>query len=850
VVDTVQIVVDGQTFEVPAGANLVDAAKWYAGTDIPIFCYHPKMEPVGMCRMCLVDIGYESRDRASGEPVLNPDGTPEIRWGRTLQTACTQYTGAGMHVRTMSQEVKIAREHVLEFLLTSHPLDCPICDKGGECPLQNLTMDHGPGTSRMYYEDKIRLDKHVPLGDLIFLDRERCIQCGRCVRFQAELVGDDVLAFHERGRRLQIITESEPHGFDTYFSGNTTDICPVGALTTADFRFSARPWELKNVPSISPWDAAGENTVLSTRLDRESGGKVVIKRVLPRQNESVNELWISDKTRFGHHFTRSEDRLAQPMHRLGNRLVETTWDYIVDDIAKLIGDAGGDVAAIAGSGASNEDLWVLRRLIEQAGGKRLGAWPPTHAGQEMVATVGIPTGGNLGALGKGDAVLVIASDLEEEVPIWRLRLKLAQDRGAYLVVAHHRHTRMEDFATDPVRNDRVLQGDAIRYEAGQAVGLLAGLKDSHPEIYQRLADAGNLVVVAGAEGLTSEGSAALMRAAANLLIRTKHAGEGHSGLLGTFPGPNAMGLHYLGYSIADTRKIAAKPPKVLLVLQAELLDDDPTAQPWLEGVDTIVSLGLWRDRLAELADYVLPIQSFAERDGTWINGERRVQRFYAAQSAIGDAAPGWRAIERLATELNGARGAGSANAIMREISRFWDGPVEITYAALAKVERQFPDIDSADMYYGGTVHVNTGGLGIQLPCRAESEKLRAGKVASAELPTPGKDEVLLVPATRLYDRSLAFRPTLLVRPRVMAPYAQISAADAKRLRVADGDVIALTYVGGEVRVRAVIDGDLTAGVVVVPRYLTDTPVPLEPSTGQIRKVAEAQAAPVPVSTPE
>ncbi|PJF22024.1 MAG: NADH dehydrogenase (quinone) subunit G, partial [Phototrophicales bacterium] len=260
--DKVKIIIDDIEYEVPAGSNLVDMAKWYADNDIPVFCYHPKMEPVGMCRMCLVEQGSIVKDRETGEVVLDENGNPQVRWFPKLQTACTQIVHDGMVIRTNTEAVKAARENVVEFLLTSHPLDCPICDKGGECPLQNLTMAHGPGTSRMNYDDKMHLDKHVPLGDLIFLDEERCIQCARCIRFQDEIVGDDVLAFHERGRKLQIITNSDP-GFDTYFSGNTTDICPVGALTTADFRFGARPWELTEVPSICPHDAAGSNISLS-----------------------------------------------------------------------------------------------------------------------------------------------------------------------------------------------------------------------------------------------------------------------------------------------------------------------------------------------------------------------------------------------------------------------------------------------------------------------------------------------------------------------------------------------------------------------------------------------------------
>ena len=321
------------------------------------------------------------------------------------------------------------------------------------------------------------------------------------------MVGDDVLAFHERGRRLQIITNSDP-GFDTYFSGNTTDICPVGALTTTDFRFGARPWELNEVPSISPWDAAGENISLSMRLDRDFGGKAQIKRVMPRQNERVNEIWISDKTRFGHHFTRSEDRLTQPLMKpaalCGSPIGRRCDARVSNEIAEE--GADGDVAAIAGSSMTNEDLWELRKLVEGLGGSRLGAWMPTHGGAEIVAEVGVGFGTNLGQLGRGDAILVIATDLEEEVPMWRLRLKQAQDRGAYLVIANARHTRLEDFAIQGARNDKVVEGDAIRYGAGEAVAVMQDLSAGQPEIAERLSKAENLVIVTGAEGLTLAGS--------------------------------------------------------------------------------------------------------------------------------------------------------------------------------------------------------------------------------------------------------------------------------------------------------------------------------------------------------
>jgi len=234
----VALIINEQPVTVPEGTLIVNAAK-RIGIDIPVFCYHPKMEPVGMCRQCLVEVGRPMIDRATHQPIME-NGRAKIQFGAKLETACTTPVSEGMVVLTASDKAKAGQNDNLEFLLTSHPLDCPVCDKGGECPLQNLTMAYGPDKSRYLYNDKMHLAKAVPLGELIYLDRERCIQCARCIRFQENIAGEAVISFFQRGRALEIITDSDP-GFDSVFSGNTTDICPVGALTTADFRFGARP---------------------------------------------------------------------------------------------------------------------------------------------------------------------------------------------------------------------------------------------------------------------------------------------------------------------------------------------------------------------------------------------------------------------------------------------------------------------------------------------------------------------------------------------------------------------------------------------------------------------------------
>ena len=425
----------------------MDAAK-QAGIDIPVFCYHPKLKPAGMCRMCLVEVGRPAIDRATGQPLLQADGKPQVQFGLKLETACTTPVSQGMIVLTTTNKVKAARKDILEFLLTSHPLDCPVCDKGGECPLQNLTLLHGPGESRFLFDEKKHLAKHVPLGELIYLDRERCIQCGRCVRFQSEVADDPVIGFSNRGRSFEIVSYSDP-GFDSYFSGNTTDICPVGALTTADFRFGARPWELNAAASLCPHCPVGCNLTFNVRREAASGGQVVIKRVMPRQNEAVNEIWICDKGRFAYHYTESKERLTTPLIRKNGELTPASWDEALELVADRFRSAGENLLVLAGGRLPNEDLFNLRRLADGAHGT---AALYTHmAGGELTTQLGATAGMDFGQMGKGTAILVVASNLHEEAPIWYLRVKQAAERGATLIVANARPTRLDRYAAHTIR---------------------------------------------------------------------------------------------------------------------------------------------------------------------------------------------------------------------------------------------------------------------------------------------------------------------------------------------------------------------------------------------------------------
>ena len=816
--ELVRLTVDGVEVSVPKGTMIVDAAK-KAGIDIPVFCYHPKLKPAGMCRMCLVEVGRPTLDRTTGKPLLDEHGAPQVTLNPKLETACTTAVGDGFVVKAMSRKAIEGREQIVEFLLTSHPLDCPVCDKGGECPLQNLTMGHGPGESRFVLDEKIRLDKHVPLGDLIFLDRERCIQCGRCVRFQEEIVDDPVIGFYDRGRRLEIVTFSDP-GFDSYFSGNTTDICPVGALTTADFRFGARPWELNSSASICPHCPVGCNLTLNTRRDVRSGGREVIKRVMPRQNESVNEIWVCDKGRFGHHFATSPQRLVRPLIRKDGRLVETTWDEALDRASDGLRKVGDRLLGLAGGRASNEDLFLFRKLADGLGGR--AALFEDMGGGDIVRRFGAGQGADLKKLGAGDAVLVFASDLHEEAPIWWLRVKQAADHGASVVVVNARSTRLEAHATHIVRYPF---GHAVRAALGLMLAIeegdgAAAFKD-HEMAYRNAAEtiksARDLVIFFGAEGLDCEGSDSLARTCANLLVATGHTGRPNSALIPVWPHSNSqgswdMGLQPLGRELVG----AVEQASAVHVMACDPAGDDSQLERLIAGGRFVVVQELFMTRTASLADVVLPAQSFVEREGTYTTGDRRVQRFYPAVPPLGSSEPDWRILTDLGRRLGLSMDVASAVAAMKAIASEVKDYASVTYQALAAVEPQWPAVGDDDLYFGGTSYKNRQGTGVQLPRLEEEASLL--EVTTDQPPSPSRaNQLLLAPVTWLYAPSTTLVPSKVLEARMAPCRASLNPEDASRLAVEEAAVVELRWGGRAERIPVHLDETVPAGVALLPR---------------------------------
>jgi NADH-quinone oxidoreductase subunit G len=355
--DTVRLTIDGRAVEAPRGTNIIEAAK-SVGIEVPHYCYHPRLQVVGNCRMCLVDVGMPKLG-ADKKPVLDPDGKPVIVFGPKLAIGCNTAVVEGMVVQTRSPKVVKAREGVMEFLLINHPLDCPICDQAGECRLQEFSVDYGTGQSR-FVEEKVHKPKRTPLGPKIVLDDERCILCSRCVRFMKDIAGQDCLGFVSRGSTstLTCYPGQEPN---TNYDLNIVDICPVGALTSTDFRFKQRVWFLKETRSVCPNCATGCNTVLWSR-------EGVVYRQTPRDNDAVNQCWMCDTGRLHYKFINDPQRLTSPSVKssaLGERF-NLTWVQAIHQVTDRLKVFGGNgLAAIGSARATTEELFLFNKLARE-----------------------------------------------------------------------------------------------------------------------------------------------------------------------------------------------------------------------------------------------------------------------------------------------------------------------------------------------------------------------------------------------------------------------------------------------------------------------------------------------------
>ena len=685
--ETVKVKFDGREIETQAGRLIIQAAD-EAGIYIPRFCYHPRMKPVGMCRMCLVEV--------------------EGPRGSTLMPACYNPVADGMEIRTASPKAKKAQEGVLEFLLVNHPLDCPVCDKGGECPLQDQTLAYGPGESR-FVEEKRHWEKPIPISELVYLDRERCIQCGRCVRFADEVAGDPLIDFAERGDMTEVATfPDEP--YSSYFSGNVVQICPVGALTAKPYRFKARPWDLEQVESTCTSCAFGCRVAVQS-----SFGEVT--RLIGVDSDPVNWGWLCDKGRWVFESAQGEARLSVPMIRRGDELVECSWaealEVAADGLARAKASGGGSsLAVIGGSRLPNEDAYVWAKAARVAletdnVDAQLGDGLPA------TTVLGLPRA-TIDETAAAPLVITLSGDVKDELPVLYLRLRDAvRERGTQIVELTPAATGLSEYSalTLQYRPGESAALAAAIAGTGEVTGPVAGVDPDSingarahiaraRDIRQSVPGSGPAVVVILGRPSVSE-RADQVAAAARILagiegvsfLPALRRSNVHGALdMGLAPGvlPGRIGLsegrswfeHHWKATLPatiglDTAGIleAAAHGRIggLVLVGADPRADFPDSAAALRGmsgarfviaVDTHMTESIRRH-----ADVVLPGSAWAERRGTFTNIEGRITWLSQLVTAKGMSWPDWMIASEIATRLGTDLGFVRQEDVWAEVTR-------------------------------------------------------------------------------------------------------------------------------------------------------------------------------------
>jgi NADH-quinone oxidoreductase subunit G len=668
-VETVTITVDGQPVEVPKGELVIEAAE-RADVYIPRFCYHSRMRPVGMCRQCVVEI--------------------DTGRGPALQPSCMIEATDGMTVETGTPVTIKAQTGILELLLINHPLDCPVCDKGGECPLQDQAMSHGPGESRMV-EEKRHYEKPIPVSDLVALDRERCILCDRCTRFAKEVAGEPLIHFIDRGGQTQVNTFPD-HPFASYYSGNTVQICPVGALTSVSYRFKARPWDLQTTETTCQGCAMGCRISVDTsrnRVNRHNGVDI----------DPVNWGWLCDKGRYGYQAIESDERLGAPLRREGDELVEARWSEALRDAATALDQARradpGTIGVIGGARLPNEDAYAWAKLAKGVlGTDNVDAQMGDGLPAELV--LGRPRATIDRLCQKGGTILWIGPDPREELAVLYLRLRHAvKEDGATLIAVTPTATALDGLATA-----------AFHPAPGELAGLVTALLEDGPVpdgVDTALVDAARTALgaddlsvaigrgsVAESAGFTVDAAAVVARARPEapvlpLLRRANVNGALDMGLApGILPGRTTLdggrdALSIVWDGVPETRGLdttgiltaaAEGRISVLVLLGADPLADHPDrelATRALAGARTVIATDLFLTESSSRADIVFPVAGPDEVDGTHTNVEGRISVLDQAVTAPGTARPDWMVAAELALRLGSDLGVESRADLWAEI---------------------------------------------------------------------------------------------------------------------------------------------------------------------------------------
>jgi NADH-quinone oxidoreductase subunit G len=754
------------------------------------------MKEVGMCRMCLVEI--------------------ETPRGTILTTSCTTSAAAGMVVHTASETARKAQEGILEFLLINHPLDCPVCDKGGECPLQDQTVAYGPGESR-FVEEKRHYEKPIPISDLVFLDRERCILCARCTRFADEIAGDPLIEFKDRGNHTSVETFPDLP-FSSYFSGNTVQICPVGALTATAYRFKARPWDLRKVES-----SCGHCTV-GCRISVESSQNDVL-RFGGVDNDATNQGWLSDKCRFGFEFIGSENRLRTPLVKVDGEFQEASWsaalDLVAERLGTLIDEHGGEaVGGIGGARSTNEDAYAFGKFMRAVvGSNHLDA--QLDDGLDARFLVGMSPRATIGDLDHAATILVWAPDLKEESGSLYLRVRhAAQERGAQLVVVHPRRTGLDDRATHK-----------LTYRPGEGPALLADLAagaGDYAAVLETLSQ-GPVVAIVGRPGLTEDPQLAEAVAAFALTLpdakvlpfarRSNVFGALDMGVAPTLlPGrvavdePEAMAQLEAVWGAVPTHQgrdtvgilngLAAGDLKGLVLLGADPVRDVPqgaVARRALETAEFVVAIDLFLTDSTELADVVLPAEAFGEKEGTVTNLEGRVQKVNRIVTGPGQSQADWTILDDLSRRLGKPLGFASAEAISKEIA-----DVAPAYAGMSWDLLEWDEKEGAVVPYGDAVQ----------PLRYVPDSSAVGESSVVGRQSPGSFALHL--ARTLYDDGVLIRNSLSLGSLAPGSAVYLHPDDAHRLGVDEGAMVEVQTEDADIRLPVVFDSSLLTGVAYLP----------------------------------
>jgi NADH-quinone oxidoreductase subunit G len=697
--------------------TLVWAAARQVGIEIPIYCYHPKMPPLGACRMCFVEI----------EKMPKPP-----------QTACTTPVSEGMVVHTKTEKVIKARKGTLEFLLINHPLDCPICDKGGECDLQDFTLRHGPGGTR-YDLYKRHFPKPVPVSDSVMLDRERCILCQRCTRFSSEISMDNGLVMISRGYKMEVGTAPD-HAFDSIFSGNTVEMCPVGALTATTYRFKARPWELKRIPSVCNNCSVGCNARVDVRVDK-------IMRLMSRTNDEIDDGWLCDRGRWGFEFVNSPQRLRTPLIRRDGNLEPATWDqafYLITSRIPSIADKHG-AKAIGGIGSTrttNEEAYLFQKLLREVIGTpnidhHHGYFPGPRdqlTGKPWMMT------NSIADIEKASHIVLIAADPYERQPILNLRIKKAMNSGAQIYIVNESETELDRFAVSKITIPKngagiaakmllkqVLDGeianprqhedmrakiqseDETMRAAGETFGVETTTQLEH--LAEALAGSKGAIILYDEMATLAPGCEDLAADVQALAVITDNVTRTGSGVGPLIEDANSLGARDMGLlpdalpgyqsalekGLPYNEMLSSPDIRALYVMGANPLRH---AEQLPSNLELLVVQDILLTETAQQADVVLPAVTFAEKDGSMTNIDHHVQAIRHALRPLPGAKADWEILTEIAKYLGQKWTYSSPKEVLLEIAAsnpFYNG---LTWESLGaqgvRTQEQEGQISSSD----------------------------------------------------------------------------------------------------------------------------------------------------------